>query len=211
MTAIEGIIIDFIGNVYDAIGWPGVIALMAIESACIPLPSELIMPFAGWFLIEDKGLGIGWVFFAAFCGALGNLLGSLVAYWIGWTGGRPFLERFGKYLLISRHELDSAERWFAKHGDSAVLVSRLIPVVRTFVSLPAGIAKMNLVRFSVFTFLGSYPFSLGLAYGGYQLGEHWERLRNVMRPFDIPILVVIAAAIILYAWRRYKQVWSQAE
>ncbi len=204
---IETLLLDFIRGVYDAIGWPGLVALMAIESACIPLPSELIMPFGGWFLVKDKGLGPEWVFLAGFFGALGNLLGSLLAYWAGAVGGRPLLERYGKYLLISTHDLDMADRWFTKHGDSTVFFSRLLPVVRTFISLPAGISRMNLFKFSLFTLVGSYPFSTGLAYGGYLLGERWERLRELMRPFDIPILVVLGILFILYVWRHYKRAW----
>ncbi len=211
METIETTLLNFIRNVYDTIGWPGLVALMAIESACIPLPSELIMPFAGWFLIKDNGLGVEWVFLAAFFGAVGNLVGSLAAYWVGAVGGRPFLLRYGKYILISRHDLDVADRWFARHGDGTVFFSRLLPVVRTFISLPAGISKMTIAKFSLFTLLGSYPFSLGLAYGGYKLGEEWERLRDAMRPFDIPILVIIVALIAWYIWRHYKRAWSQPE
>lgn len=207
LDRIEHSLLDFIQNVYDTLGWPGVILLMAIESACIPLPSELIMPLAGWFLGSDKGYGLAWVFFLGFLGALGNLLGSLVAYYVGAKGGRPLLDRYGKYLLISRHELDLADRWFTKYGERVALFSRLLPVVRTFISLPAGISRMNLVKFSIFTFLGAYPFSLGLAYGGYKLGEHWEDLRNAMRPFDIPIIIAIVLLVAWYVWRHWKRAW----
>jgi len=207
LDRIEHSLLDFIQNVYDTLGWPGVILLMAIESACIPLPSELIMPLAGWFLGSDKGYGLAWVFFLGFLGALGNLLGSLVAYYVGAKGGRPLLDRYGKYLLISRHELDLADRWFTKYGERVAFFSRLLPVVRTFISLPAGISRMNLVKFSIFTFLGAYPFSLGLAYGGYKLGEHWEDLRNAMRPFDIPIIIAIVLLVAWYVWRHWKRAW----
>ena len=207
LDRIEHSLLDFIQSAYNSLGWPGVILLMAIESACIPLPSELIMPLAGWFLGSDKGHGIAWVFFLGFLGALGNLLGSLVAYYVGAKGGRPLLDRYGKYLLISRHELDLVDRWFTRYGERVAFFSRLLPVVRTFISLPAGISRMNLVKFSVFTFLGAYPFSLGLAYGGYKLGEHWEDLRNAMRPFEIPIIIVIVGLVIWYVWRHWKRAW----
>jgi len=184
---------------------------MAIESACIPLPSEIIMPLAGWFLVDDRGLGVEWLLLAAFCGALGNLIGSLAAYAVGAWGGRPLLLRYGRYLLISRHEVEQAERWFARYGDRAVLISRVLPVIRTFISLPAGIARMNIWRFSILTFVGSFPWSLGLAWAGFLLGENWERIRDWMRPADIPILIVLAALVAWYIYRRVRTVLREAE
>jgi len=184
---------------------------MAIESACIPLPSEIIMPLAGWFLVDDRGLGQQWLLLAAFCGALGNLLGSLIAYAVGAWGGRPLLLRYGRYVLITRHEVEQAERWFARYGDWAVLVSRVLPVVRTFISLPAGIARMNVWRFSILTFVGSFPWSLGLAWAGFVLGENWERIRDWMRPADIPILIVLAALVAWYIYRRVRTVLRDVE
>jgi membrane protein DedA with SNARE-associated domain len=184
---------------------------MAIESACIPLPSEIIMPLAGWFLVDDRGLGQQWLLLAAFCGALGNLIGSLIAYAVGAWGGRPLLLRYGRYVLITRHEVEQAERWFARYGDWAVLVSRVLPVVRTFISLPAGIARMNVWRFSILTFVGSFPWSLGLAWAGFVLGENWERIREWMRPADIPILIVLAALVAWYIYRRVRTVLRDVE
>jgi len=191
----EQAILNFIRDVYTHLGWPGVIAMMAIESACIPLPSELIMPLAGWMLIESAGLGIGFVFLAGFCGAVGNVIGSLIAYWVGDKGGVPLLRRWGKYILITEHDLDRANRWFAKYGDWITFLARLVPGVRTFISLPAGIARMNLGRFALYAFLGSFIWSTALAWGGYLLGQNWERLREAMRPFDYPILGVVLALI----------------
>jgi len=184
---------------------------MAIESACIPLPSEIIMPLAGWFLVDARGLGVEWLLLAAFCGALGNLIGSWVAYAVGAWGGRPLLLRYGRYFLITRHEVEQADRWFARYGDRAVLISRVLPVIRTFISLPAGIARMNLWRFSILTFVGSFPWSLGLAWAGYLLGENWERIREWMRPADIPILIVLAALVAWYIYRRVRTVLREAE
>ena len=204
MSGIEHALLDFITRVYDVLQWPGVVVLMGIESAAIPLPSEIIMPFAGWMLVQAKGLGMGHVFLAGFYGALGCLLGSWLAYWVGAKGGRPLLERYGRYLLITSHELDVADRWFARYGDATVFFSRLLPVVRTFISVPAGVARMNLWKFSVYTFIGSFPWCFGLAYGGYLLGERWEVLRAAMRPFDIPIVVLFLLLVAFYVWRRVR-------
>ncbi len=184
---------------------------MAIESACIPFPSEIIMPLAGWFLVDDRGLGVEWLLLAAFCGALGNLIGSLTAYAVGAWGGRPLLLRYGRYVLISRHEVEQAERWFARYGDGAVFISRMLPVIRTFISLPAGIARMNVWRFTILTFVGSFPWSLGLAWAGFLLGENWERIREWMRPADIPILIALAALVAWYIYRRVRTVLREVE
>ena len=209
MLGIETWFLDLITKVYDAMGWPGVVFLMGIESAAIPFPSELIMPLAGWLLIEAKGDSAWMLGMAALYGALGNLLGSWVAYWISYKGGRPLLNRYGKYVLVTQHEVDRAEEWFQKYGELAVFASRLLPVVRTFISVPAGIARMNIWKFSFYTFVGSYPWSLGLAYGGYKLGENWEDLRRVMRPFDFPIAGVIAVAVLWFVYRRIKAIRSE--
>ena len=204
-------ILDFIRSVYDAIGWPGVVLLMAIESACIPLPSELIMPFAGWMLIADKisnadaKLVVAYLLLAGVCGAVGNVIGSLIASWVGAQGGRPFLVRYGKYLLISQHEIDVAERWFNKYHEGITFFSRLLPVIRTFISFPSGIARMNILKFILYSFLGAFIWSTGLAYGGYVLGENWEKIRDVMRPFDIPIVVICVLLIAFFIWRRWKK------
>ena len=154
---------------------------MAIESSCIPFPSELIMPLAGWMLIKEQSLPAIQVLVAGGYGALGNTIGSAIAYGVGMWGGRPFLEKYGRYILISHHDLDLAERWFNNSGSWSIFASRLLPVVRTFISLPAGIARMHFPKFLIYTFLGSFIWSAGLAYGGYQLGENWERLRLAMR------------------------------
>jgi membrane protein DedA with SNARE-associated domain len=200
----EQSILNFIQSVYQHLGWPGVILMMAIESACIPLPSELIMPLAGWMLIQNAGLGVGFVFLAGFCGAVGNVAGSLVAYWVGYKGGIPLLRRYGKYILISGHDLDRANQWFAKYGDWITFASRLLPAVRTFISLPAGIARMPLAKFTLYAFLGSFIWSVALAWGGYLLGQNWERLREVMRPFDYPIVGIIVILIIVALWLRLR-------
>jgi membrane protein DedA with SNARE-associated domain len=197
-------ILNFINNVYQLLGWPGVVLLMAIESACIPLPSEIIMPLAGWMLIESPGLSIWYIVLAGFCGAIGNVLGSLVAYAVGAWGGLPFLHRYGKYILISKHDLDRANRWFFKYGDWITFLSRLLPAVRTFISFPAGIARMNIGKFSLYAFLGSFIWSIALTWGGYILGRNWERIRELMRPFDYPIIGIIVVLIGVFVWLRLR-------
>ena len=181
---------------------------MAIESACIPLPSELIMPLAGWMLVKERGLGAEWLVLAALFGAVGNTAGSLLAYYVGAWGGRPLVAKYGRYVLISHHDLDLADRFFRRWGNLAVFVSRLLPVVRTFVSLPAGVSKMPVWQFTAYTFAGSFPWSLGLAWGGFVLGENWERLRDWMRPADIPILIVATVLVALYVYRHVKRAWG---
>lgn len=209
MNAVESAFLDVITRVYEAMGWAGVVCLMGVESAAIPFPSELIMPLAGWLLIQAKGNSAWMVALAGFYGALGNLIGSWVIYWVSLKGGRPLLRKYGKYVLITQEEVDRAEKWFSRYGDWVVFFSRLLPIVRTFISIPAGIARMNLWKFSLLTFAGSFPWSLGLAYGGFLLGENWEDLRSVMRPFDIPILVVAVAAAGWFFFRRIRSIRAQ--
>ncbi len=205
MAGLEMQLLEFIRASFDLLQWPGVVLLMAVESACIPLPSEIIMPLSGWMLVKEQGLPTVYLLLAAFYGALGNLLGSLIAYAAGAWGGRRFLERYGRYVLISKHDLERADAWFARYGDAAIFFSRLLPVVRTFISLPAGIARMSLWRFCLYTFAGAFPWSLGLAYAGYVLGEHWEQVRAVMRPFDIPIILALMVVFALFLRRQIKR------
>lgn len=178
---------------------------MAIESACIPLPSELIMPLAGWMLVKEKSLPATYILIAGMYGALGCSIGSTIAYAVGMWGGRPLLEKYGRYILISRRDLEMADRWFHRNEDWSIFISRLVPVVRTFISLPAGIARVHLVKFTVYTFLGSFIWCAALAYGGYQLGEHWEQVRNVMRPFDPLVSALIVGLVALYVYRHLKR------
>ncbi|MEC9013290.1 MAG: DedA family protein [Chloroflexota bacterium] len=209
ISGIETWFLDIITKVYDAIGWPGVVLLMGIESAAIPLPSELVMPLAGWHLIEAKGDSAWMLLMAGFYGAVGTLLGSWVVYWISYKGGRPLLKKYGKYVLVTQHEVDLAEDWFKKYGELTVFASRMLPVLRGFISVPAGIARMNFWKFSFYTFVGSYPWSLGLAYGGFKLGENWEDMRQVMRPFDFPIAGIIIVAVAWFIYHRIKVIRSE--
>src|SRR5437868_4178764 len=193
----------FIISVISAGGYLGIVALMAIESACIPLPSEVIMPFSG-YLVHLGRFKLLWV---ATAGALGCNLGSAIAYAIGYYGGRPVVEKYGSYILLSRHELDWADRFFRRYGDITVFISRLLPVVRTFIALPAGIARMPQGRFHLYTFLGSWPWCLGLAYVGVRLGEKWDtdpRLKVWFHRFDAAILAVLLLAFAWFVWSHWK-------
>lgn len=195
---LETAIIDFCRSLYGSVGWLGVMIAMAIESAAIPLPSEVIMPLAGWLLIQDKGHSVWFVLIAGLVGAIGCVIGSAITYWIGATGGRSLLMRYGRYILISRHHIELAETWFAERGEATAFFSRLLPVVRTFISLPAGVARMNFARFILYTFIGSFIWCVALATGGYYTGANWERLRNAMRPFDYPIAAFIIIALVVF-------------
>ena len=193
----------FIIAVISTGGYAGILLLMAIESACIPLPSEVIMPFSG-YLVYTGRFNLFWV---ATFGALGCNVGSLVAYYVGYYGGRPLVERYGSYIFLSEKELNWADRFFDKWGDWAVFVSRLLPVVRTFIALPAGIAKMRQVRFHVFTFVGSWPWCFMLAWIGMRLGEHWDkdpRLKEWFHRFDAVILGVILIGIVWFVWTHWQ-------
>jgi membrane protein DedA with SNARE-associated domain len=169
------------------------------------------MPLAGWMLVKDEGRGPEWLVLAGFFGAVGNTLGSLIAYYAGAWGGRPTVARYGKYVLISHHDLDLADRWFQRWGNLTVFVARILPVVRTFISLPAGVSRMPVWQFTAYTFAGSFPWSLGLAWAGYILGKNWEDLRSWMRPADIPIVIVVGALFVWYVYRHIKRAWWTEE
>jgi membrane protein DedA with SNARE-associated domain len=210
VSGLERSILDFITATYNLLQWPGVVILMAIESACIPFPSEIIMPLAGWMLIKEKSLGVAFIVMAGAYGALGNTIGSVIAYYVGMWAGRPLLNKYGRYILLSQHDLDLADRWFSRSGSWTVFVSRILPVVRTYISLPAGIAKMNIFKFIIYTFTGSFIWSTGLAWGGYLMGEHWEELRNAMRPFDPVFIALVVILIGLYIYRHIKHMRGKA-
>ena len=199
MAAIAGFIIATISR-FDY--W-GVALLMGIESACIPLPSEIIMPFAG-YLVSTGRFDL---YLAATAGAIGCNLGSIVAYEIGRRGGRPVAERWGRYLLIGPGELDAADRFFARWGSIAVLIGRLLPVIRSFIAFPAGVARMRLVPFHVYTFIGSWPWCFGLAWVGMRLGDKWNsdpRVKAAFHRADLVIGIVLVAAVAFYVWHRVR-------
>ncbi|MDX6406456.1 MAG: hypothetical protein QOH70_3911 [Blastocatellia bacterium] len=192
------------------LGYAGVVLLMAIESACIPLPSEIIMPFSGYLV--SKGEFNLWL--VGLAGAIGCVLGSLVAYWVGMYGGRPFVEKYGRYVLVSRHDLDLADRWFERFGEVIVFASRLLPAIRTFIAFPAGVARMNIKKFVIYTFAGSLPWCIGLAYVGQRLGEKWDKdptLKNLFHRFDFIIGIVVALAAAWWIWRHIKHLREDKE
>jgi membrane protein DedA with SNARE-associated domain len=184
-------------------GYLGIVLLMAIESACIPLPSEIIMPFSG-YLVSTGRFDLALV---ATAGALGCNLGSAVAYAVGAVGGRRLVESWGRYVLMTRHDLDLVDRFFARYGSVTVFVCRLLPVIRTFIALPAGIARMPLLRFHLYTFLGSWPWCYALAYVGFRLGEQWDRdprLKQMFHEFHAVIVALFLLALVWYVWRHWK-------
>lgn len=188
----------FMTGVIGDYGYYAVIILMVLESACIPIPSEVTMVFGG-FLVSRGRLDFFWV---GMLGTLANVLGSWLAYWVGLVGGRPLIDRWGKYIFLRKHEIDRAEVWFEKHGEAAVFVSRLLPVVRTFISLPAGVAKMPFAKFTVYTFLGCLPWTFALTWAGFLLGENWETFLKYGEPVSIAIVVLLVAVLVWWLVRR---------
>jgi len=184
-------------------GYPGVLLLMAIQSACIPVPSEIIMPFSGYALAHSQ-----WdLILLATIGSIGANLGSIPAYWLGAKGGRPLIERYGRFILMSSHDIDRAEKFFERFGSIAVLIGRLLPVVRTFIALPAGIAKMNQVRFHIYTFIGSWPWCYALAWIGMKLGAEWDSnpaFKAGFHRFQVAVEVLIVLALVYFVTSHWK-------
>jgi membrane protein DedA with SNARE-associated domain len=207
LAFIDEIVIPFLNNLYGAVGYLGVMLAMAIESAMVPLPSELILPYAGFLVSDPTQLepitGQPWNFWIVVVVAtIGNTLGSLVAYAIGAYGGRPFLERYGKYLLIRPHEIELADSFFARHGAATVFIGRLLPIVRTFISFPAGVARMRISTFIIYSTAGAFIWSCLLVYAGVILGDNWTEIRHALQPFDLAIAFAVAAAVLLFIWWR---------
>ncbi len=207
LAFIDAVVIPFLNSLYGAVGYLGVTVAMAIESAMIPLPSELILPYAG-FLVSDptkvEPLTSGaWSFWIVVVAAtIGNTIGSLIGYAIGAWGGRPFLDRWGRYLLIRHHDLELADRFFARYGPATAFLSRLLPIVRTFISFPAGVARMPLGTFIAYSTAGAFLWSIALVWAGVQLGSRWEDIRHALQPFDTLIAVVVVALVALFIWFR---------
>lgn len=181
---------------------------MVLESACVPVPSEVTMLFGGAlasaaFAAPGQELDLTTV---ALLGTAGNLVGSWLAYWAGAVGGRPLVDRFGRYLLVLPHEVERAHEWFERRGELAVFVSRLLPVIRTFISLPAGVARMSFWRFTVYTILGCLPWTFALAWLGYALGENWTKVEDVLQPIAWAIAGVIVLLGMWWVARRYRKV-----
>jgi membrane protein DedA with SNARE-associated domain len=199
------ILAGFIIAVISAGGYAGVVMLMAVESACIPLPSEVVMPFAGYLVSIGQFSLIG----AATAGALGCNVGSTIAYVVAATGGRAAFERWGAYVLVTPAEIERADRFFARYGSITVFIGRLLPVIRTFIAFPAGLARMPMLKFQVYTFLGSWPWCFALAYIGAKLGNRWETdpiLRKLFHDFDAVIVAVLAACFAWFVWHRWREI-----
>lgn len=198
MTAkLISVLAVFIMGGISALGYCGVAFMMAIESMCIPLPSEVIMPFSGFLVSQGRFTLLG----IALAGSIGSLAGSTLAYWVGWWLEKDYLLRYGKYILITSHDLDSAERFFHKYGDAAIFFSRMLPVVRTFISLPAGISRMDFKKFAIYTFLGSIPWCLALGYAGKKLGDNWVTLGAYFQKFDLLIAILLLMGLIWFLAR----------
>lgn len=193
-------IVGFIITLISTGGYAGIVVAMAIESACIPLPSEIIMPFSG-FLVSQGRFGLWQVGLA---GAVGCVVGSIAAYAVGRFGGRNFILKYGRYFLISKHDVDIADRWFSRYGQAVVFFSRLLPVIRTFISLPAGVSRMAFGKFVFYTFIGSFPWCYGLAWGGMKLGEHWDVMGQWFHRFDLVIALMALAGVIWWVWRHFR-------
>jgi membrane protein DedA with SNARE-associated domain len=200
-AALEQFLIPLLEGLYRSVGYAGVFFSMAIESACIPLPSEIVLPMAGWMVARGE-----WnLWIAALAGTFGCTFGSAIAYWVGARGGRPVLLRYGKYVLISPRDIDTADRWFAKYGEAAIFFSRMLPVVRTFISFPAGVVRMNFVRFLIYSTLGSLPWSLALVYAGKLLGDNWVQVRSSLHGLDYFILAILIALVALYIYHHFSR------
>lgn len=199
-TALIEALGHFATSLISSLGYGGIVLGMAIESVNIPLPSEVIMPFAG--ALAATGRFSFWLVVLA--GAVGNVIGSVANYYLGAKGGRPFLERYGRYVLVHPEELDAADRWFAKYGLAAVFFTRMLPVVRTFISFPAGIARVRLAPFIGLTFAGSFIWSAFLTYLGFSLGAHYDTsVRPLLHRFDYVIVGILALAAGWYVWRHF--------
>ncbi|MCB5187158.1 DedA family protein [Methylobacillus caricis] len=192
----------WIMGIISTMGYGGIVLLMAIESACIPLPSEIIMPFAGFLVFKGEMTLWG----VALAGAAGCVLGSIPAYYLGMFGGRPLVEKYGKWVLISHHDLHLADRWFAKYGDIIIFIGRLLPAVRTFIAFPAGVARMHLGKFIAYTFAGSLLWCYLLAYAGMKFGQHWERLEIYFHQFHIVLVVAGMIFAVWYIRRHFKAI-----
>jgi membrane protein DedA with SNARE-associated domain len=191
ITQLLDLIINFVIHTVSLVGYFGILILMTFESACIPIPSEIIMPFSGFLASTGKFSLPG----VALTGALGNLIGAVITYTIGYYGGRPFVLKYGKYFFIKEKEVHHAEKFFARWGDFAVFIARNLPIIRTFISLPAGVAEMNFPKFALFTFIGSIPWCFVLAYVGFLLGNNWMIIRKYGHILDIVVGIGILLLI----------------
>ncbi len=195
------VISEWVIEVITYLGYWGLFFGMAVESANIPLPSELILPLGGYLVSVGKLDFWG----AVLAGTLGGTIGSVCSYWLGALGGRPFLLKYGKYIHFKESHLDTADRWFHRYGEWTVFVTRLLPIIRTFISLPAGISRMNFGKFVLFTFLGSLPWSILLVYVGKKLGDNWETIGVYFHRADILIVILLVVVLGVCFWRKYRK------
>jgi membrane protein DedA with SNARE-associated domain len=182
---------------------------MALETVVFPIPSEIVMPLAGWKLIADKGRDWYWVLLAGVFGGIGSTLGALGLYYVAKWGGQPFVRRYGRYVLISRDDLEQADRFFDRWGTWAIFFGRMVPLVRSLVSVPAGLVGMPIGQFTVYTFLGSFVWAVGLAYGGYKLGENYEDIRDWMAPVEYPVAAIVAVLVVWYVYRHVRKILAE--
>ena len=211
LDAIDRVIIPFLETAYATVGYLGLAAVMAIENAFffLPVPSEIVLPLAGFAVarsVTEPLTGGPWSYWAAVAAAVvGTTAGSLFLYAVSRAGGRPFLERYGRYVLIDAHDLDVADRWFARYGDFAVFIARVVPIVRSVISIPAGISRMHLWRFTLFSALGTIPWCMLLVWLGVVLGERWTEVSDLLRPVEYVAYAVVAAAVAFFLWRQLRR------
>ena len=202
MFEIASLVSNWALGIINTTGYVGIFVLSALESAAIPIPSEIVIPFSG-FLAASGEFSVFWVIVVS---TIANLAGSVILFWIGKSGGRWILDRYGKYVFMHKHDLEKGDRWFAKYGSKAVFWSRMLPVVRTFISLPAGVSGMNFSKFCTLTFLGSLPWNAGLAFVGFKAGENWNILHDYFRSADVVMITLVAVFIGWYVWKHLKHV-----
>lgn len=211
LDAIDRLVIPFLESAYATVGYVGLALVMAVENALffLPVPSEVVLPLAGFAVarsVTEPLTGAAWSYWAAVAFAVaGTTAGSLLLYTVSLVGGRPFLERYGRYVLISAHDLDVADRWFARHGDKAVLIARVIPIVRSIISIPAGISRMPVWRFTLFSALGTIPWCMLLVWLGVVLGERWTEVSDLLRPVELLAYVLIALTVAAFLWRHLRR------
>lgn len=211
LDAIDRLAIPFIEAMYAAAGYIGLMVVMAIENALffLPLPSEVVLPLAGFSIargVPEPLTGLPWSYWIAVGAAVvGTTLGSLALYGVSYAGGRPLLERYGRYVLIDAHDLDVADRWFARYGDFAVFLARMVPIVRSLISIPAGVSRMPLWRFLLFSALGTIPWCMLLIWLGVVLGERWPEVKELIGPVEYAAYAIVAAAIGLFLWRQLRR------
>lgn len=199
--------IELIKQLIELGGYGGITLLMALESMCLPIPSEIVLPFGGWLAFDGK---MDWIL-VSLAGTLGCVIGSVLAYWIGMKGGRPFVCRYGKYVFLNEGHLDSTDRWFKKYGPPMIFLTRILPIVRTFISIPAGMARMDFKKFVILTAIGSAIWCFTLTYVGYALGANWRSIQVLFDQVDILIVLFLAALLVWWFIRRRKRLKAKED